>query len=119
MALLTKTTQLTRSLRLPASRISAGESAEDAKDRSAALARVATKLGELRENLAKIQSNQRVPPDVAGAVTAAARGVEEDLKLLDAKLEGLRAVLSSGGRRSRTCARECRGGLTVPHTSAP
>jgi chromosome segregation ATPase len=90
VAMLTKTTQLTKSLRLPAARSSAAETTEDAKDRSAALARVATKLGELRENLAKIQTNQRVPPDIAGAVTGAVRDVEQDLKLLDSKLEGMR-----------------------------
>ena len=118
VALLTKTTQLTKSLRLPASRISAGQSPEEAEDRSAALARVATKLGDLRENLAKIQTNQRVQPDIAGAVAGAVRDVEQDLKLLDSKLEGMRQKLSNGGPRSENCARECRGGLTGSHASA-
>jgi DNA repair exonuclease SbcCD ATPase subunit len=90
VAFLTKTTQLSKSLHLPASRISAGQSPDEARERSAALARVETKLGDLRENLAKIQSNERMQPDIAGDVVGAVREVEQDLKLLDSKLEGMR-----------------------------
>ncbi len=90
VAFLTNTTQLSKSLRLPASRISAGQSPGEAKERSAALARVETKLGDLREKLAKIQSNERVQRDIAETVVGAVRDVEQDLKLLDSKLEGMR-----------------------------
>ena len=81
---------MSKSLRLPASRISAGQSPEEAEERSAALARVETKLGDLRESLAKIQSNERVQPDIAGAVVGVVRDVEEDLALLDSRLEEMR-----------------------------
>jgi hypothetical protein len=87
---LDKTTRISKSLGLPASRISARQSPEDAQDRSAAVANLARKLGDLRENLAKFRTSQGEQTETLDAVVGAGRDVEETLKLVDAKLEQLR-----------------------------
>jgi hypothetical protein len=87
-AILSKTSQLARSLRLPGSRIGPGSSPdEDLQDSSEWLARLATRLTDLRETLAKLREDKHLQKEIADIVVRVTRDVEEDLKVVDAKLQ--------------------------------
>ena len=91
VAFLNKTSRLTKSLRLPASRDAAGRSAAaDAEERSAALTKLAQRLRTLRENLAKFRQDRQAHKELTKTVVRLARDVDHELEALDSKLQQVR-----------------------------
>jgi hypothetical protein len=88
IALFNKTSRLAASLPRPRSRIAAGlATAEDPQVTSDALSRLAMKLKELREVLAKLRSIKQVPRVIADDIVHVAGDVVEKLNLIDARLQ--------------------------------
>lgn len=87
VAFLRQTSRLARSLRAPASHIGAGETAEeDSRNTSDALARLATKLKELRDILAKFRADRDIRKEITENVVLVTRNLNDDLKSVDSKL---------------------------------
>jgi hypothetical protein len=91
VALLNKTSRMTRSLPLPTARGAAGEAAVGELQGSAELfARLAAGLKRLRKILAEIRENKQVQKEIAETVVSLGRDVEKELNLLHDKLRLVR-----------------------------
>lgn len=90
IAFLSQTPRLARSLWAPASGIAAGSNPEeDSRNCSKALSRLATKLRDLREILAKFRDNKNVRKDIVDNVVGVTRDVDDNLKAVDSNLQAV------------------------------
>jgi chromosome segregation ATPase len=99
VALLNRTPQLTRSLRLPISQGAVGRApAEPEQDSSNALSRLAKALENVREHLARFRADKQVQKEVVAAVVRLAREVDSELKFVESKLERVRQKSAELGK---------------------
>ena len=97
VAFLNKTARLTSSLPLPAFRNSIGSRPnEDAQNSLDALGRLATKLKELREKLAKLRDGKQVRQEIVDLLVRVTRDVDENLKLVETNLRRVREKATEG-----------------------
>jgi hypothetical protein len=99
VALLNRTPQLTRSLRLLTAQGAAGRApAETSQDSSHALSRLAKALENVHENLARFREDKQAQKEVVTAVVRLAREVDSDLKVVESKLERVRQKAAELGK---------------------
>jgi hypothetical protein len=91
VAMLNRTPQLTRSLRLPTLQgAGGGAPAETSQASSSALSRLAKALEEIRAKFAKFRKDKQAQKKVAAAVVRLARKVDSELNIVESKLERVR-----------------------------
>ena len=89
IAFLDKIDRLNAVLRAAAARRTGDESADALQPRFPELARVVSRLTDLREILDKIRAGRPVVREIVDAVAQATRGIEQDLERVDSKLQQL------------------------------